>query len=275
MIVPWVSVRPIKGSQMVEVGVFSFYWMAGTVYPLESLTPGMPLIMAAQKFAVARLGIEAFPSEAARLFPRTFEKAQELRGFINETFFERQPLMVTGQTLTQYEADHFKALIASLAISLKDESGHAYILGVENQRCLSSYTLVERIEDCFSKDSWEVMDKTAKREFEESGKCLALERYTAAGFHALRGVECVIRQYLEKLTGAQLPKDRKRDWGFYIQTLKDSGADGNLIAVLDNIRTLDRNPLMHPEDWLNIDEAIGIFNISQTAIVRLVAGIKK
>ncbi len=272
MIMPWVSVRRIKGSQMVEVGVFSFYWMAGTVYPLESLPAGMPLHMAAQKFAVARLGLEAFPSEAARLFPRTFEKAQELRGFINQTFFERQPPMVTGQALTQYEADQFKALVTSLAISLKDESGHAYVLGVENQRCLSSYTLVERIEDCFSSNSWEVLDKAAQREFEESGKCLALERYTGAGFHALRGVECVIRQYIVKLTGA-LP--RKRDWGSYLQTLKDNSADANLLAVLDNIRTLDRNPLMHPEDWLDIDEAIGIFNISQTAIVRLVAGIKR
>jgi hypothetical protein len=45
--------------------------------------------------------------------------------------------------------------------------------------------------------------------------------------------------------------------------------------VLENIRTLDRNPLMHPEIWLDIDEAIAVFTVSQTAIVRLVAGIKK
>jgi len=48
-----------------------------------------------------------------------------------------------------------------------------------------------------------------------------------------------------------------------------------MVAVLDNIRSLERNPLMHPEDWLDIDDAIGIFTLCQTAVTRLVTDIKK
>jgi hypothetical protein len=131
---------------------------------------------------------------------------------------------------------------------------------------------VEQIENCFSPESWSVIEASAKKEFEESGKCLAVERYTAAGFHSLRGVECVIRQYIVELAG-NLPK--KRDWGHYIEVLRQHGADASLVAVLDNVRSLERNPLMHPEDWLNIDDAIAIFMISQSAVARLVSDIKR
>ena len=55
----------------------------------------------------------------------------------------------------------------------------------------------------------------------------------------------------------------------------DNGADPKLIATLDNIRSLDRNPLIHPEDWLSKDDAIGVFNTAQTAFDRLVSDMEK
>jgi hypothetical protein len=163
-------------------------------------------------------------------------------------------------------------LILGVTSTLQNEARHGYVLKVEDQRCLSSHTLMEKIETCFAPNVWTVINDDAKRELGECGKCLALERYTGAGFHALRGVECVIRQFILLSTGS-LPL--KRDWGSYIRVLTDNGATASLVAVLDNIRTLNRNPLMHPEDWLDADDAIGIFTISQTAIVRLVDGITR
>jgi len=190
---------------------------------------------------------------------------------------ERAPTQIfprlADRTIPVVDVVRLRNSLSALTVFLKDEADHNYVLCVEkNQRFLSSHSLVDTIETCFDSDSWKVIEVAAKREFEESGRCLALERYTSSGFHALRGVECVIRQYIVKLSGT-IPT--KRDWGHYIEILKKNGAEPDLLAVLDNIRTLHRNPLMHPDDWLSIDEAVGIFTIAQTAIVRLATGIKK
>ena len=170
--------------------------------------------------------------------------------------------------IPKHHADRLRVLGQGIAAVFRHEAKRALVVQVQDQRSFSAVTLVEKIENCFPPDAWAIMEPEAKREFGEAGKCLVFERYTVSGFHALRGVECMIRQYIKKLTGG-LPT--KRDWGHYIDVLKKNGTDPKLTTVLDDIRTLDRNPLMHPEDWLDIDDAVGIFSIAQTAVVRLAA----
>jgi hypothetical protein len=68
---------------------------------------------------------------------------------------------------------------------------------------------------------------------------------------------------------------KKRDLGAYLDTLRDCGLDAKAISVLHNIRALERNPLMHPEDYLSQDDAINIFNISVAAFDRLIVGVGK
>jgi hypothetical protein len=275
---PWRGFRSIEGSDMVEVDVYWFYWMSMTTYSLHQFPlEGAPLGAISAYLGISRVAFENLGDERARAFPKTASVINDILAWINRIMPERNPseLLPEERLATMVgpaDMATLHNLLGALITFLRDESNHGYVVCVENQRLLSAYSLVENIESCFSPDSWSTIVVEAKQEFEEAGKCLAFERYTGAGFHALRGVECVIRQYIVKLTGS-LPK--KRDWGHYIQVLKDNGADPSLIAVLDNIRTLDRNPLMHPEIWLDVDEAIAVFTVSQTAIVRLVAGIKK
>jgi len=238
----------------------------------------MRLIGNVETLALARVAIEKFNDEAEPLtrgFPRAADKARGLLAAINAVLPPvGSPLLpdLSSKILTESEVQRIHAFHSAIFPTLRDESMHSYVVKFEDQRCLSSYTLVEKIESCFPPHCWDIIDKSAKREFEECGRCLSMERYTASGFHALRGVECVIRQYILALTSS-LP--RKRDWGSYIDVLQQSGADTSAVVVLDNIRTLERNPLMHPEDWLDVDDAVGIFNISTTAVVRLAGGIKK
>lgn len=262
---------------MIEIDVYYFYWLSVSVTLMERVKTGVPLGAVMQELGYARVALDGLKegTELAKAFPRTAEQAQEIVRLINSVL----PAVGTDMSMedlarpfTDYQAQQMRVFCTHLPGCLRSEAQHGYVLKLEDQRCLSSYSLVEKIESCFQSDAWAIISVEAKREFEESGKCLAMERYTASGFHALRGVECAIRQYVEALTGS-LPK--KRDWGFYIQTLKDNGADSKAIAVIDNVRTLDRNPLMHPEDWLDVDEAIAIFTISQSAVARLASGLTK
>lgn len=254
---------------MVEINVYWFYWVSMTVHPLSSVPQGTPLSYIAGNLGIARVALETMgaPNQA---FPKTSERMLQMVAVINNILPD--PQQVHDRMLTGSEVIQLKNSANAIALSLEEESRHSYVLSLEDQRCLSAYTLVEKIENCFPQNAWDKIKIDAKGEFEESGKCLAMERFTGTGFHALRGVECVIRQYIELVTGA-LP--RKRDWGHYLEVLRQNNADAGLVGVLDNIRTQERNPLMHPEDWLDVDDAVGIFNISHTAVARLIADLEK
>jgi hypothetical protein len=103
---------------------------------------------------------------------------------------------------------------------------------------------------------------------EEAGFCLAFERYTASGFHALRGIEYEIRDYVQLATRKPI-RESDRNWGAYIRTLTSNDASSKLLTLLNDIKNLDRNPLIHPEHWLDIDQAVQIFCSAQTALDRL------
>jgi hypothetical protein len=269
--------RRVRSAEMIEVDVYYFYWLSISVTLMERIKPGIALAAVIKELGYARVALGGLKegTELAKAFPQTAESAQEMLRIINSVLPEVGTELTYEQwsrEFTEFEAQRIRVLCTHLPGCLRTEGQHGYVLKLEDQRCLSSYNLNENIENCFQKGAWSVIGDDAKDEFVECGKCLAMERYTASGFHSLRGVECVIRQYIVKLTGS-LPK--KRDWGSYIQTLRDNGADAKAIAVIDNIRTLDRNPLMHPEDWLDVDESVSIFMISQTAITRLASALAK
>jgi len=263
---------------MLEVDVYWFYWMSMATYTLHQFPKeGAPLGAIAGSLGMGRVAFETFGDERAKAFPKTSGAIKDILAWTNGIMPERDAQsQLTAQRMnsvvTPSEMATLHNLLGSLITFLRDESKHNYVICLEPQRLLSAHTLVERIEDCFSSQAWSVMDERAKDEFDESGKCLAFERHTASGFHALRGVEIVILQYVQKLTGGSIP--RQRDWGSYIDVLRKNNGDKDVIAVLDNIRTLDRNPLMHPEDRLDVDGAVAVFMISQTAITRLAAALK-
>jgi len=257
---------------MIEVDLYSFFWVGQYLNWVQSLEPPVPLSVIAPRLALARIALEHVKTnDTFRLLPETARNVDELLRLIN-SFVPPEPPRAYKDMMVVDELVKANVLIVEIARYLRDESKHLYLLCVEDQRALSAYTLIEKIENCFSPKCWNRIPRTAKREFEESGKSLAVERYAGSGFHSLRGIECVIRHWIEEVTGS-LPK--KRDWGHYIDVLKQNGADAGLTAVLDNIRLLERNPLMHPEDWLDIDDAIGIFNLAQTATARLIDDLEK
>lgn len=102
------------------------------------------------------------------------------------------------------------------------------------------------------------MPPAADADLKEGGKCLAFGLWTASGFHGLRAVESLTKAYMKKLD----VKASARNWGAYIEALRTSpSADENVVAVLDQIRRLHRNPLLHPEDSLDEGEAITLFGI--------------
>lgn len=114
----------------------------------------------------------------------------------------------------------------------------------------------------------------ACKEFDDAGRCLAFDLPTACGFHALRALELVMDTYL-KAFGVSTAS--MKSWNDYISAAKklaeDDQADHRpskkVAAMLDRMRELDRNPLMHPRDTLDDVSANMLFNLSAITICEI------
>jgi hypothetical protein len=126
----------------------------------------------------------------------------------------------------------------------------------------------------FSEDCKRNFSDEEKYDINQSAKCLAFEVPTAAAFHVFRAVESVIRRYYEVVIG-KLPAKRMRNWGAYIKQLRSCGADIKVLSVLEQMRDLYRNPILHPETQLTMDEALSLIGIAETAISTMVADLRK
>lgn len=106
-----------------------------------------------------------------------------------------------------------------------------------------------------------------------AGTCLAFELGTACGFHVLRAVEAVALKYWNVLSGGK-PLPEPRGLGSLLAELKNQKlGDDKAIAALKQIKDLHRNPLMHPEVHLDIEQAIGLVGMAQSAIRAMLVAI--
>lgn len=114
-------------------------------------------------------------------------------------------------------------------------------------------------------------------EFDDAGRCLAFGLPTACGFHALRGLELVIEGYLRAFGVTKT----LHTWGDYVEEAKKL-AEGNadkkpakkVSQLIDRMRDLDRNPLMHPRDTLDEVGADMLFRLSGIAAYEIVKDMK-
>jgi len=114
----------------------------------------------------------------------------------------------------------------------------------------------------------------AKWDTDQAGRCLAFDLPTAAGFHIARATEAMLLKYLSAF-GKKVEKESQRNWGQYTNLLRETDATEKVIATIDQIRTLHRNPLLHPEQTLEMPEAMSLWAICCSAIQAMVADIER
>jgi hypothetical protein len=109
----------------------------------------------------------------------------------------------------------------------------------------------------------------------QAGRCLAFRLPTAAGFHLHRVNEAVLRRYYDAVTPGK-PKPNNRTIGAYLKAFeKHKTGNAKVLAALDSLRELHRNPLMHPEESLeNVDEALALYGAVHSVVVHMLKAIK-
>jgi hypothetical protein len=128
----------------------------------------------------------------------------------------------------------------------------------------STPDLIERADMALDEQVRKVISSNALDDFRQAGRCLAFDLNTASGFHAMRATEAVLRQYhglvVKPTTGNPV------DMAQCINELRKAGADAKTLGILDQIRDLHRNTVMHPEAFLTPAEGLRLFDIAKSAI---------
>lgn len=108
----------------------------------------------------------------------------------------------------------------------------------------------------------------------QAGRCLAFEIPTACAFHTCRATEAIMLHYYELLAGKPWPFSR-RDWNIYNEHLAKEGAPPKITRRLDEIREFDRNPYIHPDQNVTLDEAPILFELCTGVIFQMAREMEK
>jgi hypothetical protein len=140
----------------------------------------------------------------------------------------------------------------------------------------STKDLVENAHHQVPESSRSHLSSQSKLDFDQAGKCIALDVPTAAAFHLLRGTEVLVREYYELVVpGPKRAKAKMRNWGVYIKLMKQNQGDPSVLSLLDHMRDAYRNPVTHPEENYTDDRAQVLFGLCVSAVVLLVEAIQR
>jgi hypothetical protein len=223
---------------------------------LEALLKGEPVAL-----VVAKAQAEALRDAIAAAIPKTTkEMGTEERQKVMQA-----PLLFNAYLITE----NLKAFETVMAAELQTLDSYF----ISKKGIYSTADLIERAEYALPEAVRASMSDQAILDFKQAGKCLAFDLFTAAGFHSLRATDAAIRAYYAVFIGKP-PQPKTRNWGAYIRVLKRCIADPKIpikpdiktLGLIDHIREMHRNPIIHPEDNLDEDKALNLFDLCKSAI---------
>jgi hypothetical protein len=189
------------------------------------------------------------------------QKASELETALNEVSGDGNDMT---RLITEFEAwsvknarDQFRTVLMSELSTLP-----AFLVSTKE-----SYDLNTLIDDGLRLFPPTLIGKVpeARHDVIEAGRALAFELSTACGFHTFRVIESVLKRYWDEVS--TLPRPKLETMGsFAVELEKGKHGDQKIWETLKQIAKLHRNPLIHPEVILEVEEAIEILGMARSAI---------
>ena len=139
---------------------------------------------------------------------------------------------------------------------------------VNQKGSFDTLTLLDEPWRMYPEELWHKIPE-ARFDMIEAGKALCYELPTACGMHTFRLVESVLRRYYTEVTNGK-PQPKVRNIAVYINAMRQAKCgDEKILGVLDHLSKLHRNPLMHPDAALTLNEAISIVGIAHSAVTAM------
>lgn len=277
---PNVSIMAVQtvseGGVVRKVNLFEFYRRFGRdMAKLGHVRPGEDVRW---PLAVSRIFLEDPPPQINEaLLPSSKRAAKSLSNMIKRMAPEgAEDIDPLGPDL---ELDSFQT--HRLSRSLKEFESvlqndmpdiSAYV--VAQKGIYRTDDLIERAEQQLSQTALKVLPPKARADIQQAGKCLAYEVPTACAFHLWRAVESVMDVYHEKLTGKTFKAAKvHRNWAAYLTALNDANADKRITEFLKHIKDAYRNPVAHPEEILELEEAQQLFGAAVSSLDQMLKAI--
>ena len=89
-----------------------------------------------------------------------------------------------------------------------------------------------------------------------------------------RATEAVAKKYLLHLGYTEEDIKKTSNWGGYHTLMKDKEADDAIAHHFDQLRSLHRNPLIHPEVTLDMTEAQSLWAMCTSLVISMVTKTK-
>ena len=210
----------------------------------------------------------------SEMLPEAYKAAEGLRHRLSQLF----QLDEIG-TFGALDYINLRNAVLEFRTHLKAELNGLPIFLLEEERGYSPKTLLKTPLKLFADSDAITLESLpfAKTNFTEAANCLAFGRYTATGFHAMRAVEEIVRLYFAMVTGRS-HREINSQGKVHFRTLHamnnelaierenlektsaHTGKLGLINALLEQLTTVYRNPLDHPEIVeLEADEARDVF----------------
>jgi hypothetical protein len=248
---------------MIRISIPFFYGLGATMRQIVGLQPSVELNVVWSSLFNAQTELQnLFASEW--FFPavkNAWQPGQKLLSAIN---------VLTQHADFSKKLDHMETYnvtsgLAEFETVLRNELAIADVYFVTRKAGYDTSVLIANAEKNFSSELTAKVSG-AIPDIREAGKCLAFEMSTAAGFHVLRAVEAVVRAYWDAVSKGKA-HPRQKSLGVYLKKMRDTKVGAaKVLAILQQIKDLHRNPLAHPDETLTLEEAVGLFGIAQSAI---------
>lgn len=256
---------------MQRLNGYLLYQLGSNLKPLETIEQGKKLMDVAYPISIAKVWLDWFLAD--KFVPITFSK---------ETGYNLSRALaklVLGQVADiPQERMEYELLwgdVYPITNSLREfqivwqtELGKMDTYFISQKGIYSTSDLIERADNVLPAGIIRMLSESVRSDIKQAGRCLAFDLATASGFHIMRALEGVLRDFYCPTFLDKKPKGR--NWNSYIQCVRDTDADPKVLAILDQIRSLHRNPTIHPQEVLTINEAMTLFGIAQSAIVAMV-----
>lgn len=258
---------------MIRINLSYIFQLSSQLEPLKELPQGdgvkyhsvVVALMLADNSITNLLSSSVF----AHNLRSSFQLADDLLGVIRsetqkEENFDRDVSQFDLYRIKTLYEQYRAALLAELGVFpaylVYQKGGFDTLALLDNGSLLFPHELAKKVPEA-------IFDVT------EAGKALAFELPTACGFHIFRATESVLRRYYAEVTSGKA-QPKVRNISVYVNALRQAKiGDSKIISVLDQLSKLHRNPVIHPDVILTIDEAISIVGISRSAVTAMLAAL--
>ncbi len=171
----------------------------------------------------------------------------------------------------QWRRAHLISLFENFQSVLLSEIAVADAYIITDKAPYSTLHLIQNGESLFPYDIRTKVPE-AIPDLQAAGKCLAFELGTACGFHIMRAMEAVLREYWNAVTSGEAQDNP--NLGVYITKL-EARPDCNkkVLAALRQIKDLHRNPISHPDASLSVAEAFSLVGLARSAVEAMLGAI--